>query len=77
MSGSISDRRGKLTPAVSMPADAVLSDSIADLLVPGVVVELDTTEADALGAFEETALTETDAWEANADLESDEARDGD
>jgi len=77
MSGSTSDRRSKLMLAVSMPPDAVLSDSIADLLVPGVVVELDAAEADALGAFEETALTETDAWEANADLESDEARDGD
>jgi len=77
MSGSTNDRRGQTLPAVSMPADTVLSDSIADLLVPGVVVELDTAEADALGAFEETALTETDAWEANADLESDEARDGD
>ena len=77
MSGSTSHRRGKLMPAMSMPADAVLSDSTADLLVPGVVVELDTAEADALGAFEETALSETDAWEANADLESDETRDGD
>jgi hypothetical protein len=56
---------------------AMPSDSIADLLVPGVVVEVDTADADALGAFEETALTETDAWAANADLESDEARDGD
>ena len=77
MSGSTSDRRGKLMPAVSMPADAALSDSMADLLVPGVVVELDTAEAEALGAFEERALTETDAWEANADLESGQARDGD
>jgi len=77
MSGSSSDRRGELMPAVAMPADAVLSDSIADLLVPGVVVELDAAEADTLGAFEETALTETDAWEANADLDADEARDGD
>ena len=77
MSGSTRDRRDKPMPAVSTPADAVLSDSIADLLVPGLVVELDTAEADALGAFEEIALTETDAWEANADLESDEVRDGD
>ena len=35
-----------------------------------------TAEAEALGAFEETALTEADAWEANADLDADEARDG-
>ena len=26
-------------------------------------------EAESLGAFEETALTEADAWDANADLD--------
>jgi len=76
MSGSSSGRCGRMLPGVSMPGDAVLSDSIADLLTPGVVVELDAAAAEALGAFEETALTETDAWEANADLDTDEARDG-
>ena len=49
-------------------AEALLSDDLADLLVPGVVVELDAHEAENLGAFEETALTEADAWDANADL---------
>ena len=72
MSGSSSKR----LPAALMPVDAVLSNSIADLLMPGVMVELDTAEAEALGAFEETALTEADAWEANADLDADEAHDG-
>jgi hypothetical protein len=72
MSGSSSGR----LPAAPTPVDVVLSDSIADLLIPGVVVELDTAEAEALGAFEETALTEADAWEANADLDTDETRDG-
>jgi hypothetical protein len=72
MSGSSSER----LPAAPMPVDVVLSDSIADLLIPGMVVELDTAEAEALGAFEETALTEADAWEANADLDADEMRDG-
>jgi hypothetical protein len=76
MSGSSSERRGEAPPAVPMPVDAVLSDNITDLLIPGVMVELDTAEAEALGAFEEIALTEADAWEANADLETDEARDG-
>ena len=41
--------------------------------MPGVVVELDAREAEELGAFEETALTEADAWDANADLDTDEA----
>ena len=76
MSGSNSNRRGGAAPVEPMPPDAVLSDSYDDLLTSGVVVELDAAEAEALGAFPETALGETDAWDANADLEHDEARDG-
>ncbi len=57
-------------------AGALLSDDIADMLVPGVVVEVDAAEAESLGAFEETALTEAEAWNANADLETDEASHG-
>ncbi len=49
-------------------AEAPLSDDIGDLTTPGVVVEVDAGEAESLGAFEETALSEADAWEANADL---------
>jgi hypothetical protein len=47
----------------------MLSASIADLTTPGVVVEVDAAEAESLGAFEETALTEAEAWDANADLD--------
>jgi hypothetical protein len=68
-----------LTPNRRLPdpaADALLSDDIADLLVPGVVVEVDAAEAESLGAFEETALTEAEAWDANADLDTDEASHG-
>ena len=54
----------------------MLSDNLADLLVPGVVVEVDAAEAESLGAFAETALSEADAWDANADLEPSEAGDG-
>lgn len=54
----------------------VLSESLDDLMRPGVVVIVDAAEAEALGAFEETALGEADAWEANADLEDAEAGDG-
>ena len=57
-------------------APAVISTTLDDLLVPGVVVELDAHEAEGLGAFEETALTEAEAWEANADLDAGEVRDG-
>jgi hypothetical protein len=56
---------------------ATISHAFADLLVPGVVVELDPREAEELGAFEETALTDAEAWEANADLDMSEVRDGD
>ncbi|HUZ64825.1 MAG TPA: hypothetical protein VMU82_14065 [Acetobacteraceae bacterium] len=62
------------------PGDAsarpTLSNSIADLTTPNVVVEVDAAEAESLGAFEETALTEAEAWDANADLDP-EAADGD
>jgi len=56
---------------------AIISQTFADLLVPGVVVELDAREAEDFGAFEETALTDAEAWEANADLDMSEVRDGD
>ena len=52
----------------SVNSSPVLSDDVADMLTPGVVVEVDADEAEALGAFQETALSETDAWDANADL---------
>ena len=57
-------------------AEAMLSNDFADLMVPGVVVEVDASEAESLGAFEETALSEADAWDANTDLEP-EASHGD
>ncbi|MGI4953329.1 MAG: hypothetical protein ACRYGM_16115 [Janthinobacterium lividum] len=51
-------------------AEAPLSDDIGDLMTPGVVVELDAGEAESLGAFEETALSEVDAWDSNIDVEA-------
>ena len=51
---------------------AVLSGSVADLTIPGVVVELDASEAERLGAFAEPALTAATAWEANGDLDPDD-----
>jgi hypothetical protein len=49
--------------------DEITSRSMADFDAPGIVVELDPDEADQLGAFEETALTEEEAWAANMDVE--------
>lgn len=58
-----------MSPLIEPTADAVLSDRLADLMVPGVLVEMDASEAESLGAFQETALTEAEAWDANADLD--------
>jgi type IV secretion system protein VirB1 len=43
-------------------------------MAPGVQIELTPDEAEALGAFEETALSEADAWEANTDVDMKEAQ---
>lgn len=48
----------------------LVSTDIGDLLTPGVVVEVDAAAAQDLGAFEETALSREDAWDANADVEA-------
>lgn len=47
----------------------LISEHLTDLDTPGVMVELDPDEAEALGVFEESALSEADAWEANADIQ--------
>jgi hypothetical protein len=47
--------------------EAVLSDSLDDIDLPGVIVEVDPEIADQLGAFQEDALDEEAAWDANAD----------
>ena len=74
MSNSPNEQRAA-SPGRSV-ADAVLSENFADVTTPGVVVVLDASEAEQLGAFEETALTEADAWESNLDLEPDGASHG-
>lgn len=45
------------------------SNNILDLNIPGVVVEVSKEEADELGAFEETAMSEEDALEATEEQE--------
>lgn len=49
-------------------AAVILSDSLDDVGLPGVVVEVDPDTADQLGVFHEDAIDEETAWEANADL---------
>lgn len=46
----------------------IVSTNPEDSDTPGVQVEQTADEAERNGAFEETALSEADAWEANADL---------
>ena len=60
--GSLASPRRRST------TDPLMSQTLDDALVPGVMVELDIAAAEAGGAFEETALSEADAWDANADL---------
>jgi len=49
----------------------VISRNEDDATVPGVQVEQTGEQAERNGAFEETAMSEADAWEANADLATD------
>jgi hypothetical protein len=57
----------ELTPKLRRK-DAIISESLDDVSTPGVIVEVDPEAADRLGAFEEDALDEETAWDANADL---------
>lgn len=59
----------------SKPAEAriapVLSGNIEDAGQAGVQVQVDAAEAERLGAYQETAIAEADAWAANSDLAPD------
>ena len=46
----------------------IISTNPAGLGMPGAIVEVDAETAASMGAFEETALSEADAWNANADI---------
>ena len=63
-------------PQQKKPTPPILSQNLDDALTPGVIVEVDQDEADTLGAFEETAISEADAWESNADLPRGEVHNG-
>lgn len=49
-------------------AQAALEEKLADLELPGFIVEFDPDEAERAGAFEEDALTEADALDGVIDL---------
>ena len=48
--------------------NAVISQNVGDMLIPGVIVEVDPDMADRMGAFEDDALDDDAAWESNIDL---------
>lgn len=47
--------------------EPLLSSTLEDFAVPGVIVVLPPDEAERLGAFDETALSENDAWASHLD----------
>lgn len=51
----------------TMNAHPVVTTDYNDFLTKGVQVELDPAQAEALGVVEETALSEADAWDSQAD----------
>ena len=59
----MNDTKETVVPVVSQSAD--------DAETPGVQVEYTADAAEQNGAFEETAMSEKEAWEANADLPAD------
>lgn len=54
------------SPTVQRP---ILSKKIEDLAIVGVEVEVGALDAEAMGAFEEDALSAADAWAGQADGE--------
>lgn len=59
--------------AVSSPprVDPIVSSSSEDSTTPGVQVEHTAEEAETNGAFQETAISEAEAWTSNAELAGD------
>lgn len=65
---AMSSTKGEVAPALALRVDPVVSKSQEDAETPGVQVEHTADQADANGAFKETAMSEADAWESNADI---------
>lgn len=58
-------------PMTRETTQPVISTNDADARTPGVQVEHTAAQAERAGAFEETAMSEADAWESNGDLATD------
>lgn len=48
--------------------DEVIDEKLIDMETPGFAAEFNPLEADRIGAFEEDALSEQDAWESAIDV---------
>ncbi len=64
-------RQQEESPMTKEITQPVISTDEKDATAPGVQVEQTAEQAERNGAFEETAMSEADAWEANADLATD------
>ncbi len=64
-------RQKEEAPMTRDTTQPVISKNEADARTPGVQVEHTAEQAERYGAFEETAMSEADAWESNADLATD------
>lgn len=64
-------RQKEEAPMTRETTQPVISKNEADASTPGVQVEHTAAQAERNGAFEETAMSEADAWESNADLATD------
>lgn len=81
--GVIDDTADRFLGVVSMPAPVLdlitmprpgVSNDMADVLTESIVVEHDPESAEDWGAFEDAALSESEASLANADLSVSEAQ---
>ncbi|MBM7070736.1 hypothetical protein JQC92_01590 [Shewanella sp. 202IG2-18] len=57
-----------LNTDLTAKAEQIWEDRLFKLNIPGVICEFTEAEAEELGAFEEDALTETDALDASEEV---------
>lgn len=56
-----------MSSTTTSPTKPIVSQDIADLMRPGVQVEIHKADIERLGLCDETAMDEDDAWASNAD----------
>jgi type IV secretion system protein VirB1 len=69
---AMSSTKGEEAPVLAQRVTPVVSKSQDDAQTPGVQVEHTADQAEENGAFKETAMSEADAWESNADIAADD-----